>query len=114
MRRFEFALVLARRDQFVAGLLAEGLHVLERAGVGRGDGERLALARSVRAFLVRRMGSGQFMPRASRVWVAFVLMVKPPLVDDRSVKMIGKKNCRAKRRGIAGSDQEEGQSQMCR
>src|SRR3569832_1888872 len=48
------------------------------------------LARSVRAFLVRRMGSGQFMPRASRVWVAFVLMVKSPRVDDRSVKMIGK------------------------
>jgi len=37
------------------------------------------------------MGSGQFMPRASRVWVAFVLMVKPPLVDDRPVKKIGKK-----------------------
>src|SRR3569832_1905572 len=49
------------------------------------------LARSVRAFLVRRMGSGQFMPRASRVWVAFILMVKPPQEEDQTVKMIGKK-----------------------
>jgi hypothetical protein len=32
------------------------------------------------------------MPRASRDWVAFVLiMVTPLLVDDRAVKEIGKK-----------------------
>src|SRR5512139_2605061 len=41
---FEFALVCAGRNQFVAGLLAEGLHVLQRAGIGRRDGERFSRA----------------------------------------------------------------------
>ena len=55
----------AERQQRVAGLLGERLHVLDQPGSVEIDLQHLAGGEIVSAFLVLRIGSGQDSPRAS-------------------------------------------------
>jgi hypothetical protein len=89
---FKLTLVCAGGNQLVPGLLAEGLHVLERAGIGCGDGQRFPRSHGGQGFLGTQNWQGAIHAAGiERLRSVRAHRDAPLLVDDRSVKKIGKK-----------------------
>src|SRR5512139_2223695 len=90
--KFELALIRAGRNQFVSGLLAEGLHVLQRAGIGGGDGECFSRTHGGQCLLCSQYRQGTVHAAGIQRLRCVRTHCDPPLlVDDRPVKKIGKK-----------------------
>src|SRR5512139_3983390 len=90
--KFELALIRAGRNQFVSGLLAEGLHVLQRAGIGGGDGECFSCTHGGQRLLCSQYRQGTVHAAGIQRLRCVRTHCDPPLlVDDRPVKKIGKK-----------------------